>query len=47
MENEELETLEIDEEVEVEGGDIESENLPLTPQTHLEEENYEVGDTNI
>ena len=50
MEEEKLETVEIDEEVEVEGGDIteeEKENLPVEPQTQMEEENYEVGDTNI
>ena len=44
---EELETVEVDEEVEVEGGDENIEELPKEPQTHMEEENYEVGDTNI
>lgn len=44
---EELEVKELDEEVEVElGGDV-LEDLPKTPQTHLEEENYEVGDKDI
>lgn len=43
---EELPTEEVIEEVEVEdGGDIE--NLPKEPQTQMEEENYEIGDTNI
>lgn len=42
---EELEVVEMDEVVEVEGGDVE--NLPVEPQTQMEEENYEVGDTNI
>lgn len=44
---EELETIEVDEEVEVELGGDNAEELPKEPQTQMEEENYEVGDTNI
>ena len=40
-----MEEVFVDEEIEVEGGDVE--NLPVEPQTQMEEENYEVGDTNI
>lgn len=44
---EEVETIEVDEEVEVELGGDNAEELPVEPQTQMEEENYEVGDTNI
>lgn len=44
---EELEVKALDEEIEVElGGDC-LEELPIKPQTHLEEDNYEIGDKDI
>ena len=43
---EELPVEEVIEEVEIEeGGDLEE--LPIEPQTQMEEENYEVGDKDI